>query len=180
MRTQSQAKYDNINKGHFGLALKKYVHFTSPIRRYSDLLVHRKLSKIIDKDFSKKDPDNDELKLICKHISSTERIAIEAERKTFDRMRALLFSKNIKKEFNGSVVSVKKFGVFVSFNQNLVEGLIHKKNLPRDKYIYNENSELLKGIHTNIIFKTGLKVRVKVLDTDIMAGNISLELVKLL
>ena len=96
LRAQSQAKYNSINIGHFGLGLKNYVHFTSPIRRYSDLIIHRKLNSIIENNTLKNDNNLDLLKETCDHISQTERNAISAERKTFDRYSTYIYSNKKK------------------------------------------------------------------------------------
>ena len=113
LRSQSQAKYENKNKSHFGLALKNYVHFTSPIRRYADLLVHRQIISIINKTLIQNDENND-LKSICDHISNTERKSIVAERKTVDRYISLLYQNKINEIVYCSIISIHKFGVFVS------------------------------------------------------------------
>ena len=171
LRTQSQAKYDTLNIGHFGLGLKRYVHFTSPIRRYSDLLVHRKLNFIVKNKIS--DYQNFDIKSITNHISKTERISIEAERKTLDRYIAYIYSNNTNK-YVGYVVSVKKYGLFVNFDNGLAEGLIHKKSLPNDHYIYDEKKETLYGKHHNIFFQIGTKLKLTIKDTDIFQSKISL------
>ena len=180
LRSQSQAKYFNINKGHFGLALKNYVHFTSPIRRYSDLLIHRKLDQIINNYSKIKICSQLDLKPICEHISKTERIAIQAERKTSDRLISYIFSKKINETFIGNIISIKNFGVFISINNGIVEGLIQKKNLPKDRYVYNEKNETLKGSINGIVFKTGLRLQVSIRETDILNGNLSFNFLKII
>tara|TARA_B100002051_G_scaffold271432_1_gene306145 strand:- start:225 stop:2162 length:1938 start_codon:yes stop_codon:yes gene_type:complete len=177
LRAQSQAKYNSINIGHFGLGLKNYVHFTSPIRRYSDLIIHRKLNSIIENNTLKNDNNFDLLKETCDHISQTERNAISAERKTFDRFSTYIYSNKKKKSFDGKIISIKKFGIFVSFDNNLVEGLILKKHLPRDNYIYDHKKEILKGIQNKIIFELGKKLKVSIRETDIINGKILLNFI---
>ncbi len=180
LRAQSQAKYTNIKNSHFGLGIKNYVHFTSPIRRYSDLLIHRILTQIIEKKDLKENLEKSELKNICDHISSTERKSLKAERITFDRLSAHIYSKNINKTYIGNVISIKKFGIFITFDNNLVEGLIPKKNLPRDSYIFNEQKETLRGKNNGLYFKLGLKLMVSVKEVDIFNGKLSLNFIKVI
>ncbi len=177
LRTQSVARYNNINKGHFGLSLKKYVHFTSPIRRYSDLIVHRTLSLIIDKKKQNKFK-NFNLKDLCDHISNTERNAILAERLTLDRYKTLIYSKKINKNFVGEIISVKNFGLFVSFDNEKNEGFVPKRFLPRDKYFYNEKKETLSG--KSHFFGIGMSILVSIKDADIYKGKILLSYLKLI
>ena len=175
LRSQSVARYNNINKGHFGLSLKNYVHFTSPIRRYSDLIVHRRLSKIIDKLELKKDIKL-KLKDICDHLSDTERNAVLAERITLDRYKTLIYSKKINKSFVGEVVTVKEFGLFLKFDDKKSEGFVPKRFLPKDRYIYNEKKEVLSG-KTNH-FSIGQSILVSIKETDVIKGKILLSYLK--
>tara|TARA_B100001758_G_C18303888_1_gene553974 strand:- start:379 stop:1146 length:768 start_codon:yes stop_codon:yes gene_type:complete len=178
LRSQSQAKYDNVNVGHFGLGLKSYVHFTSPIRRYSDLLVHRKLCYTLKN--KKNSHEKIDIKSITKHISKTERNAIDAERKTFDRHIAYIYSKNTKKKYDGYVISVKKYGLFVNFDNGLAEGLIHKRSLPKDYYIYNDQKETLNGKYYNNFFQIGTKLSLSIKNADVFNGKISLNFLTVL
>ncbi len=180
LRAQSQAKYNLVNIGHFGLGLKNYVHFTSPIRRYSDLMIHRRLNSIIENNTSKNDDNLDILKKTCDHISQTERTGISAERKTFERYSTYIYSKKNEKSFDGKIISIKKFGIFVSFDKNLVEGLILKKHLPKDIYIYDFKKERLNGEKNKIVFELGNKLKVSIRETDIFNGKILLNFIKLL
>ena len=175
LRSQSQAKYHNENKGHFGLSLKNYVHFTSPIRRYSDLLVHRRLSEILSKKFSKK-TCNSNLKEICDHISNTERTAVIAERNTVDRYIALIYSKKTNQDFQGEIISVKSFGIFVKFDDYKSEGFIPKRLLPKDYYFFNEKKEILKG--KSYLFQIGMQLVVNVKEVDLLKGKVLLSYCK--
>lgn len=175
LRTQSIARYNNINKGHFGLSLKNYVHFTSPIRRYSDLIVHRRLTKIIDKLELKKDNQSN-LKEICDHLSDTERNAVLAERITLDRYKTLIYSKKINKNFVGEIITVKEFGLFLRFDNNKSEGFIPKRFLPKDRYVYSEKKEVLIG--KSNYFSIGGSILVSIKETDIIKGKILLSYLK--
>ncbi len=175
LRAQSQARYHNENKGHFGLSLKNYVHFTSPIRRYSDLIVHRRLTQILIK--NKKDlANNINLSEICDHISSTERKAVIAERNTIDRFTALIYSNKNNQTFEGEIISVKSFGLFVKFDNHKSEGFIPKRLLPRDRYLFNEKKEFLEG--KSNFFKIGMPLLVSIKETDILKGKILLDYCK--
>ena len=171
LRAQSQARYHNENKGHFGLSLKNYVHFTSPIRRYSDLIVHRKLTQILENNEINQ-AYNSNLNEICAHISSTERKAIIAERNTIDRYITLIYSSKNDQAFSGEVISVKSFGIFVKFDNHKSEGFIPKRLLPKDHYLFNEKKEFLKG--KSNFFKIGMSLLVNIKETDILKGKILL------
>ena len=171
LRAQSQARYHNENKGHFGLSLKNYVHFTSPIRRYSDLIVHRKLTQILENnEIDQADKNN--LNDTCSHISSTERKAVIAERNTIERYIALIYSSKNDQTFSGEVISVKSFGIFVKFDNHKSEGFIPKRLLPKDHYLFNEKKEFLKG--KSNFFKIGMSILVNIKETDILKGKILL------
>ena len=171
LRAQSQARYHNKNKGHFGLSLKNYVHFTSPIRRYSDLIVHRKLTQILENNEINQAYKNN-LNETCTHISSTERKAVIAERNTIDRYIALIYSSKNDQTFSGEVISVKSFGIFVKFDNHKSEGFIPKRFLPKDHYLFNEKKEFLKG--KSNFFKIGMSLLVNIKETDILKGKILL------
>ncbi len=175
LRAQSQARYHNENKGHFGLSLKNYVHFTSPIRRYSDLIVHRKLTQILENNEINQAYKNN-LNETCTHISSTERKAVIAERNTIDRYIALIYSSKNDQTFSGEVISVKSFGIFVKFDNHKSEGFIPKRLLPKDHYLFNEKKEFLKG--KSNFFKIGMSLLVNIKETDILKGKILLEYCK--
>ncbi len=171
LRAQSQARYHNENKGHFGLSLKNYVHFTSPIRRYSDLIVHRKLTQILENNEINQAYENN-LKETCAHISNSERKAVIAERNTIDRYVALVYSGKNDQTFSGEVISVKSFGIFVRFDNHKSEGFIPKRLLPKDYYLFNEKKEFLKG--KSNFFKIGMSLLVNIKETDILKGKILL------
>ncbi len=176
LRSQSQAKYNHLNKSHFGLALKNYVHFTSPIRRYADLMIHRQIIKIIDtKTENKKNIDSnisDNLDLICEHISNTERRAIVAERKTMDRLISLLYQERINDIVECIIISVHKFGVFVSIDNGIADALLPTRELPNDWYIYNSEKQSLTGENNGFIFNIGMKFKVKIIEVVPTTGSI--------
>ena len=179
LRSQSQARYDNTNSSHFGLALKNYGHFTSPIRRYADLLIHRKIISIIKKNNSKKNKQNTEeeidLKLICEHISNTERTATSAERKTTDRLITLLYENKINEIIDCNIISIHKFGIFVSIDNGIAEALLPIKGLPHDWYNYDEIKQILSGERTGYSFKSGMELKVKITEVSPFLGSIAVK-----
>ena len=180
LRSQSQARYDNKNSSHFGLSLKNYVHFTSPIRRYADLLIHRQIIQIINnnKSMNLKDTKNDadeELKLLCEHISNTERKSTSAERKTIDRLIALLYQNRIDEVLEGTIISIHKFGIFVSMDNGMAEALLPIRGLPHDWYNYDEKEQTLNGENSGYFFKSGMELSVKITEVTPLTGSITVK-----
>ena len=174
LRTQSQAKYENKNKSHFGLALKNYVHFTSPIRRYADLLVHRQIISIINKKLVQVN-ENNNLKLICDHISNTERKSTVAERKTIDRYISLLYQKKINEIVDCSITSIHKFGVFVSIDGGIADALLPIRELPNDWYNYDQVKQTLIGERSGNKFYVGMQLEVKIIEVVPLTGSITVK-----
>ena len=182
LRSQSQAKYENKNKSHFGLALKNYVHFTSPIRRYADLLVHRQIIEIINNNnvFSKNKQlfqhiENNDIKSICDHISNTERKSIVAERKTIDRYISLLYQKKINEIVDCSITSIHKFGVFVSIDGGIADALLPIRELPNDWYNYDQVKQTLIGERSGSKFYIGMQLKVKIIEVVPLTGSITVK-----
>ena len=182
LRSQSQAKYENKNKSHFGLALKNYVHFTSPIRRYADLLVHRQIIEIINNNnvLSKNKQlfqhiENNDLKSICDHISNTERKSIVAERKTVDRYISLLYQKKINEIVDCSITSIHKFGVFVSIDGGIADALLPIRELPNDWYNYDQVKQTLIGERSGSKFYIGMQLKVKIIEVVPLTGSITVK-----
>ena len=172
LRSMQQARYSEHNHGHYGLAAEFYTHFTSPIRRYPDLLVHRMVrdygkSKEIAEHFEQVIPD------IASQSSSRERRAIEAEREVEAMKKAEFMEEFVGEEFDGLVSSVVKFGLFVEL-PNTVEGLIHVTNLP-EFYSYNERTMTLQGEKSGVVFKVGQQIRIKLVRADKATGEIDFE-----
>jgi ribonuclease R len=173
LRTQSQAVYSVNNVGHFGLALRKYCHFTSPIRRYSDLLVHRALIaalKLGDDGWNPHaDPDMD---AITTHISMTERRAATAERETVDRFTAAHLSDRIDATFTGRVNGVSRFGAFITLDDTGADGILPLRHLPQDFYDHDESGHRLVGRRHGLALRVGDRVEVRLLETDDITGSI--------
>ena len=160
--------------GHFGLGIKYYCHFTSPIRRYPDLTIHRILKDSINGRLK----NNQDLRLFVlsssEQSSSREVNADSVEREVDDLYRVFYMQNHVGEEFEGIVSGVTSFGIFVELD-NTVEGLVRMEDLPADKYEYIENRYLLKGVRNS--FKLGDKVKVKTLRADVLAREVDFMLV---
>lgn len=176
LRSMKQAEYSTNNIGHFGLAFKYYTHFTSPIRRYPDLVVHRILKGFIN--HHKVYTSKQKLSEIAAQSSARERIAEEAEREIIKLMRVKFMQKRIGKIYAGIVSGVKAFGIFVELDEVFVEGLIHISKLIDDNYFYYEKDHMLKGINTNKRYRIGDRVIVRVDNIDIQKKQIDFSLAK--
>jgi ribonuclease R len=165
LRSMKWAKYASVNRGHFGLASDAYTHFTSPIRRYPDLIVHRLLKraltgreiKVTTEDLAKK----------ADHLSRRERVAMEAEREIVDRYRIRFMRERIGDVFDGVVSGVTAFGFFVELTDIFVEGLVRVTGLHDDYYQYHEKRYCLEGERTHRTFRIGDNVRVRLERVDV-------------
>lgn len=179
LRSMKQAKYDPRSVGHFGLATEFYTHFTSPIRRYPDLIVHRLIrTYLIEKKMDAKTITHwkERLPEIARHASMMERRAVDAERDTDDLKKAEFMQDKIGEEFTGIISSVTNFGMFVEL-ENTVEGLIHVSFLTDDYYRYDEQHQVLIGERTANVFRVGDEVRVRVAGVNMDEFTIDFELV---
>jgi len=170
LRSMQQARYDDKNLGHFGLSTEFYTHFTSPIRRYPDLIVHRLIRRyIIEGKLDQKTRQHwkDQIPGIAKHSSERERRAVDAERETDDLKKAEYMQDKIGQEFEGVVSSVTNFGLFVEL-PNTVEGLVHVSYLTDDYYHFDEKQYAMIGERTGNVFRIGdeLTVRVEKVNLD--------------
>ncbi|GAB6052973.1 ribonuclease R [Magnetospira thiophila] len=176
LRSQAQAEYSPDNLGHFGLALRRYCHFTSPIRRYSDLLVHRALIRSLRPSAGALPQDPGDFRKIGQHISDTERRAAAAERTAVDRYLAAFMSDHVGATFTGRVNGVTRFGLFVTLDDTGADGLIPIKSLPRDYYDHVEEQHLLRGRSTGREFRLGEPMQVKLTEADPVVGSLVMEL----
>jgi ribonuclease R len=178
LRSQSQAIYDPENIGHFGLALERYAHFTSPIRRYADLLVHRSLIKAFDLGpGGLSDEEVVTLEERAQHISQTERTSAEAERASVDRFTAQWMSQRIGEEFPGRINGVTRFGLFVTLDENGADGLVPIRTLPSDYYVHDEQQHALIGQRTKRLYRLGATVTVRIVEADGLTGSSLFEIV---
>lgn len=178
LRTQSQAQYSPENIGHFGLALAKYAHFTSPIRRYADLIVHRSLISAYNLGPGGIDEGEiAQLEETCIHISATERTSMEAERSAVTRFTASFLSSKIGAEFAGRITGVTRFGLFVMLSESGADGLVPIRTLPHDFYIHDEDAHALIGRRSGRVFRLGAPVTVRLREADGVTGSTLLGLV---
>jgi ribonuclease R len=179
LRTQSQAIYHPDNIGHFGLALEKYAHFTSPIRRYADLIVHRSLVgsyKLGDGGLSPHEKEH--IYDISEHISLTERRSMIAERDVMDRFTAQYLQSQIGQIFKGKISGVASFGLFVTLDESGADGIVPMRQLPRDYYIHDEKRHALVGKDTGRTFRMADAVFVRLLEADPQRGSTVFEMVE--
>ena len=170
LRSLKLARYDTTCAGHFGLNFKFYCHFTSPIRRYPDLFIHRVISKYIDNGYSLETKEYDKLNAksekLARISSDCEKTATEVERDFDDLYMAKYMAKHLGDEYYGVISSVTAFGIYVKLD-NTIEGLVSLSNIPDDYYIYNEKTMSLIGEKTGKVFEIGQRVKVKVIRSSV-------------
>ena len=180
LRTLKVAKYESENKGHFGIASKYYCHFTSPIRRYPDLFIHRIISKYLEENYvvDEKWVEEYQEKATGRAASSSERekVATKVERDSEDLKKAEYMENKIGEEYEGIVSSVTQFGIFVEL-ENTVEGLIRFENLGDEYFIYDEERKRLIGERTNKTYKIGDKVKIRVISANKCLRQIDFEII---
>lgn len=179
LRSMKQARYSPECLGHFGLALKEYSHFTSPIRRYPDLQIHRILKKEITEHLSEKDIKhyNDILDDVAKKSSRMERRAVEAEREIDKLKKAEYMENHIGEEYDGYISGVTAFGIYVELD-NTCEGLVHISKLPGDYFDYDEKRMVIYGSRSGEEFTLGQKVRIRVKEVDVHLKTVDFDILQ--
>lgn len=181
LRTLKIARYEAENKGHFGIASKYYCHFTSPIRRYPDLFIHRIISKYLEENYVVSDKVIEDFKQKAidraRMSSEREKVATKAERDSEDMKKAEFMQDKIGQEYEGIVSSVTQFGIFVEL-ENTVEGLIRFENLGNEYFIYDEDRKRLIGENSNKVYKIGDKVKIRVVSANKLLRQIDFEIVE--
>ncbi len=179
LRAQSQAAYAPRNIGHFGLNLGRYAHFTSPIRRYADLIVHRALISALrlGDDGLEESITLDELQTLGGHLSRTERRGMEAERNALSRFTALLLAEQVGSTFAGAITGVQKFGVFVRLDELLAEGLVPARTLG-EPFAYDPVRQALIGRFTATALALGSRVEIELTEVDVLTGQLTFRLVE--
>jgi len=157
LRSLRQARYSTDNEGHFALAAESYTHFTSPIRRYPDLVIHRLLRAVLAE---KTTPPESELRAIAEESSQSERRAADAERELVEWKKVKFMAERVGEDFDALVISTAKYGLFVELADLFIEGLVPIDTLPGDVYTYQENARKIVGKHTRREFSIGDRVRV--------------------
>ena len=180
LRTLKVARYEAENQGHFGIASKFYCHFTSPIRRYPDLFIHRIISKylednyVVDDDFIEKYKKEAEDR--ANQSSEREKVATLVEREAEDIKKAEYMESRIGEEYEGIVSSITPFGMFVEL-PNTVEGLIRFENIGNEYFIYDEEKKRLIGEHSNTVYKIGDKVNIRVISANKLLSQVDFEII---
>ena len=178
LRTLKVARYEAINEGHFGIASKYYCHFTSPIRRYPDLFIHRIISKYLEDNYDVEESFVEEYKKQAeeraKQSSERENIATKVERESEDIKKAEYMEGRIGEEYEGIICSVTSFGIFVEL-ENTVEGLIRFDDLGDEYFIYDEERKMLIGEHTRTTYKIGDKINIRVKDASKLMRTVDFE-----
>jgi ribonuclease R len=178
LRTMQKARYDVANLGHFGLAASSYTHFTSPIRRYPDLLVHRALraSRTVELDEDQRAERVDDLSEMARYASDREWRAEDAERELLQWKQVRFMAGKVGSDFEGYVTGVAPFGLFVELTDHFVEGLVHVASMSDDYYRFVEGAHQLRGEHTHRRYRLGDRVSVRVVRADLERRQVDLTL----
>jgi len=174
IRSMSKAKYSTNNIGHFGLGFNDYTHFTSPIRRYPDVIVHRLLHSVL----LGKTPKQENLESTCLHCSKMEELATKAERSSIKLMQVKYMSKRISEKFDAVVSGLNERGLFVEIKENKCEGLVRMKDIPNDYFIYDQRNTCVVGQHTHEEYCLGDEVVIKVIGTDLDRKHIDFKILE--
>jgi ribonuclease R len=178
LRSLQQACYSPLNSGHFGLAADCYCHFTSPIRRYPDLLVHRVLKLALSEQPKSASLSRSQLVKLGLDCSAKERRAMRAERDLVDLRRCQVMAGRLGEELDGIISSVTEFGFFVELDDVYVEGLVHVRTLPHDYYHFDPSTMALIGDRRRTEFRVGMRVKVKVTKVELWRRRIDFSLIE--
>jgi len=174
IRTMAKAIYTTKNIGHYGLGFEYYTHFTSPIRRYPDVMVHRLLQHYLD---GGKSPDIDKLEEQCKHSSDMEKLAAEAERSSIKYKQVQYLQDKIGEEFDGIISGVTEWGIFVELKENHCEGMVRLRELQDDNYYFDEDNYCLRGKKYGRVLTLGDEVRIQIKRADLVKKQLDFALV---
>ncbi len=171
IKSMAKAAYDTKNIGHYGLAFTHYSHFTSPIRRYADLVAHRILFEVLHNKFL----HHAHLSATAKHISMTERKAVEAERTSRKFFQAQFLKDKIGETFVGTITGLTDWGMFVEIDENFCEGMISLKSMKDDRYVFDERDYVVVGVNDNREFNVGDKINVKIVTVNLAKKQVDFE-----
>ncbi len=178
LRSMNQAVYSPDNKGHFGLASPTYLHFTSPIRRYPDLVVHRVLKANLRRTRKRPVYTQEELQPLGEHLSKRERTAMEAEREMLDRLKIRYMEDKIGDEFHGIISGITSFGMFVELKEIMVSGVVRLVDMADDYYEFDSKRHLLMGKRTGKIYRLGQEIRLRLISVNKARRHINFEIVE--
>jgi ribonuclease R len=164
IRSMAKAEYSTKNIGHYGLAFDYYTHFTSPIRRYPDMMVHRLLARYLEEGKSANQKNFEDM---CEHASDMEKLAENAERASIKYKQVEFLKDRIGEDFDGIISGVLEWGIFVELNDSKCEGLVHIRDLDDDFYIYDERNYCIIGQNNGKKYQLGDPVRVKLIRADL-------------
>jgi len=181
LRTMQKARYDPANLGHFGLAAPSYTHFTSPIRRYPDLVVHRVLRESRrGMSEERRNELTEDLPEVARHTSERERRAAEAERELVQWKKVRFMADKVGDEFSGYVTGVSAFGLYIELVEHFVEGMVHVSTMADDYYKFVERAHILRGENNGRTYRLGDRVTVQVIRVDLERRQIDLGLSEIL
>jgi ribonuclease R len=174
LRSMAKADYSTDNLGHYGLGFKYYTHFTSPIRRYPDMMIHRLLQYYLDGNGDK--PNKDQLEALCRQSAGMERRAVDAERTSVKYKQVEYMSDKVGQCFDGTVSGVTEWGIYVELNESKCEGMIHIRELNDDFYIFDEDNYCIKGKRRGRTFQLGEPIRIEVWRANLMKKQLDFRL----
>ncbi|MDR1865952.1 MAG: ribonuclease R [Bacteroidales bacterium] len=174
LRSMAKADYSTENIGHYGLGFKHYTHFTSPIRRYPDMMIHRLLQYYLDGSGEK--PNKEQLDALCKQSSNMERKAVDAERTSIKYKQVEFMSDKVGECFDGTISGVTEWGIYVELSGNKCEGMIHIRELNDDAYIFDEENYCLKGRRRGRTFQLGDAIRIEVWRANLLKKQLDFRL----
>ena len=174
LRSMAKADYSTDNVGHYGLGFKHYTHFTSPIRRYPDMIAHRLLQYYLDGVGDK--PDKSQLDALCRQSSNMERRAVEAERTSVKYKQVEFMSDKVGQRFEGVISGVSEWGIYVELNGNKCEGMVHTRDLIDDYYIFDEDNHCIKGKRTGRKFQLGENIQVELVRANLLKKQLDFRL----